>query len=303
MIIIHQMAKVGSTAIYSALKRADIESLQTHNLGEQHLIHNITSFLNPMYPVERVRNELGLFTEQIIASKQIELSRLPGNPRQKIITLSRDPVIRWFSALVQNFSFLKPNVDIFFEEQNSKPPVDDLESFDLIFDAMLEMINQSNGTLGSDEFKQHFLHTKHLESENSNNILRQIGAELMVPFTWFQSNILDLTGIDLYAQPIADGLLITDNKCFDLLYIKFENLRRERIRTEQVISEFVGKKIGLISENVSHGKEGFDALQELEDKYYPLFMACPNIRDSDYCRHFKYPEQAGNHMHTEFAVS
>ena len=120
MIIIHQMAKVGSTAIYNALNRAGIETLQTHNLGEQHLIHNIRSFLNPMYPVERLRNELGLFNEQIIASKQIELSRLPGNPRQKIITLSRDPVIRWFSALVQNFSFLKPNVDIFFEELGLK---------------------------------------------------------------------------------------------------------------------------------------------------------------------------------------
>ena len=290
MIIIHQMAKVGSTAIYNALNRAGIETLQTHNLGEQHLIHNIRSFLNPMYPVERLRNELGLFNEQIIASKQIELSRLPGNPRQKIITLSRDPVIRWFSALVQNFSFLKPNVDIFFEEQNGKPPVNDLESFDCIFNAMLKMISQSDGMLGSDEFKQHFLHTKHLESENSNNILRQIGAELMVPFTWFQSNILDLIGIDIYAQPITDGLLITGNKCFDLLYIKFENLRRERIRTEQVISEFAGKEIKLISENVSHGKEGFDALQELEDKYFPLFMDCPNIRNSIYCRHFNYPE-------------
>lgn len=292
MIIIHQMAKVGSTAIYNALNRAGIETLQTHNLGEQHLIHNIRSFLNPMYPVERLRNELGLFNEQIIASKQIELSRLPGNPRQKIITLSRDPVIRWFSALVQNFSFLKPNVDIFFEEQNGKRPVNDLESFDCIFNAMLKMITQSDDMLGSDEFKQHFLHTKHLESENSNNILRQIGAELMVPFTWFQSNILDLIGIDIYAQPITDGLLITGNKCFDLLYIKFENLRRERIRTEQVISEFAGKEIKLISENVSQGKEGFDALQQLEDKYFPLLMDCPNIRNSVYCRHFKYPEQS-----------
>ena len=292
MIIIHQMAKVGSTAIYNALNRAGIETLQTHNLGEQHLIHNIRSFLNPMYPVERLRNELGLFNEQIIASKQIELSRLPGNPRQKIITLSRDPVIRWFSALVQNFSFLKPNVDIFFEEQNGKRPANDLESFDCIFNAMLKMITQSDDMLGSDKFKQHFLHTKHLESENSNNILRQIGAELMVPFTWFQSNILDLIGIDIYAQPITDGLLITGNKCFDLLYIKFENLRRERIRTEQVISEFAGKEIKLISENVSQGKEGFDALQQLEDKYFPLFMDCPNIRNSVYCRHFKYPEQS-----------
>ena len=242
--------------------------------------------------MERVRNELGLFNEQIIASKQIELSRLPGNPRQKIITLSRDPVIRWFSALVQNFSFLKSNVDIFFEEQNGTPPVNDLESCDCIFNAMLEMITQSDDTLDSHEFSQHFLHKKHLESEHSNNILRQIGAELMVPFTWFQSNILDLTGIDIYAQPITDGLLITGNKSFDLLYIKFENLRRERIRTEQVISEFAGKEIKLISENVSHGKEGFDAIQELEDKYYPLFMNCPNIRNSIYCRHFRYPEQS-----------
>ena len=157
---------------------------------------------------------------------------------------------------------------------------------------MLKMITQSDDMLGSDEFNQHFLHTKHLESENSNNILRQIGAELMVPFTWFQSNILDLIGIDIYAQPITDGLLITGNKCFDLLYIKFENLRRERIRTEQVISEFAGKEIKLISENVSQGKEGFDALQQLEDKYFPLFMDCPNIRNSVYCRHFKYPEQS-----------
>ena len=290
MIIIHQMAKVGSTAIYNALKRAGIESLQTHNLGEQHLIHNIRSFLNPMYPVERVRNELGLFNEQIIASKQSELSRLPGTPRQTLIPRSRARVRRWFSALVQNFSFLKSNVDIVFEEQNGTPPVNDLESFDCIFNAMLEMITQSDDTLDSHEFSQHFLHKKHLESENSNNILRQIGAELMVPFSWFQSNILDLTGIDIYAQPITDGVLMTGNKSFDLLYIKFENLRRERIRTEQVISEFAGKEIKLISENVSHGKEGFDAIQELEDKYYPLFMNCPNIRNSIYCRHFRYPE-------------
>jgi hypothetical protein len=114
----------------------------------------------------------------------------------------------------------------------------------------------------------------------------------MVPFTWFQSNIRDLTGIDIYAHRIENGLLVTGNEHFELLYIKFENLRRDRINTERVLGEFLGRKIELASANVSKGKSGFEAIQQLEDEYAPLFMACPNIRESNYCKHFAYPEPA-----------
>lgn len=290
MVIIHQMAKVGSTAIQKALERAGIESLQTHNLGEHHLQNNLASFMSSFYTLERVKNELGLFKDQILATKLLEQSRLPGNPKQKLITLSRDPVIRWFSALVQNFNFLKPDVASFFEAQNGRKPANEFESFDYIISTVLELINQSDHMLGSNEFNEYFWQTRHAESERVNKILLLVGAELMVPFTWFQTNIQDLMDIDIYSQPITDGLLVTGNEHFELLYIKFENLRRDRIKTEQVLSEFLGSTVELQSENVSKGKEGFEALQLLEDKYAPLFMACPNIRDSKYCNHFHYPE-------------
>lgn len=292
MVIIHQMAKVGSTAIHNALERAGIESLQTHNLGQHHLQNNLTSFFTPLYSLERVRNELPLFRDQILATKYLELSRQPGKPRQKIITLSRDPVIRWFSAMVQNFPYLRDNVAEFFSDLNDRQPKNDSESFDFIFDFMLNLVRHSQHLLGSHEFNEFFWHTPHVESEQANNILLQVGAELMVPFTWFQSNIRDLTGIDLYDMTIENGLLITANEHFELLYIKFENLRRQRIETERVLSDFLGKGIELTSANVSRGKTGFEAIQQLEDKYVPLFMGCRNISDSVYCQHFQYPDAA-----------
>ena len=290
MVIIHQMAKVGSTAIHNALVRAGIVSLQTHNLGLHHLQNNLTSFFTPLYSLERVTNELPLFRDQILASKHLELARQPGQPRQKIITLSRDPVVRWFSAMVQNYAFLKDNVAEFFTVQSGRAPSDDLESFDFIFDFMLGLVNDSGHRLGSHEFNESFWHSPHVDSTRANDILLQVGAELMVPFTWFQSNIRDLTGIDLYAQTIEDGYLVTGNEHFELLYIKFENLRRQRIETERILGEFVGKKVELASANVSRGKAGFDAMQQLEDKYVPLFMSSPAISESEYCRHFGYPD-------------
>lgn len=290
MVIIHQMAKVGSTAIQKALEQAGIASLQTHNLGEHHLQNNLASFMSSFYTLERVRNELGLFKDQIIATKLLDLSRQPGNPKQKIITLSRDPVSRWFSALVQNYKFLQPDVGSFFEAQNGKKPADDFESFDFIIDTLLKLITESEHRLGSHEFSNYFWNIRHTESEQLNKILQLVGAELMVPFTWFQTNIQDLMGIDIYAQPITDGMLITGNEYYQLLYIKFENLRRERAKTGQMLSEFLGRKIKLKPANVSKGKSGFDVIKKLEKKYYEPFMTCPNIRESIYCKHFEYPE-------------
>ena len=51
------------------------------------------------------------------------------------------------------------------------------------------------------------------------------------------------------------------------------------------------KKIKMKPANVSKGKAGFDIIKPLEDKYYSQFMSCANIKTSDYCRHFNYPEQ------------
>ncbi len=291
MVIIHQMAKVGSTAIQKALEQAGIASLQTHNLGEHHLQNNLASFMSSFYTLERVKNELGLFKDQIIATKLLELSRQPGNPKQKIITLSRDPVSRWFSALVQNYKFLDSEVASFFEAQNGKKPADDFESFDYILNTLLVLIKDSSYKLGSHEFNDYFWNIRHTESEDVNKILLLVGAELMVPFTWFQTNIQDLMGIDIYAQTITDGMLITDNEHFELLYIKFENLRRERAKTGQMLSKFLGRKISLKSANISKGKPGFDVIKQLEDKYYNAFMTCPNISESPYCKHFQYPDE------------
>jgi len=247
--------------------------------------------MSSFYTLERVRNELGLFKDQILATKLLEQSRLPGNPRLKIITLSRDPVSRWFSALVQNFNFLQANVATFYETKNGRKPVNDLESFDYIFGTLLKLVTESNHMLGSHEFNEYFWHIQHTDSEQVNKTLQLVGAELLVPFNWFQTNIQELTGIDIYAQPIRDGLLITGNEHYELLYIKFEKLKSDRSSTARMLSEFLSKKIKLKHANISKGKEGFDVIKQLENKYYEPFITCPNIRDSLYCKHFLYPEQ------------
>lgn len=290
MVIIHQMAKVGSTAIQKALERAGIESLQTHNLGEHHLQNNLASFLSSFYTLQRVRNELGLFRDQIIATKLLDIARQPGSSKQKLITLSRDPVRRWFSALVQNYAFLEPKVSQFYEVQMGKQANSAHESFDYVFNILLNMVRDSDDMLGSHEFNEQFWNIRHVEDEDLNKVLLLVGAELLVPFTWFQTNIRDLVDIDIYAKPIDDGILHTENQHFDLLYIKFENLKRDRARTSRALTDFLGKKIKLKPANVSRGKTGFDIIKSLENTYYPQFMSASSIEASDYCNHFGYPE-------------
>lgn len=292
MVIIHQMAKVGSTAIQQALQRAGIESLQTHNLGEHHLQNNLASFLSSFYTLQRVRNELGLFKDQIIATKLLDIARQPGSPKQKLITLSRDPARRWFSALIQNYAFLQPKVDEFYEAQQGKKPASASESFDYIFTTLLNLVNSSEHKLGSHEFNEFFWNSRHTENEDINKVILLVGAELLVPFTWFQTNIHELIDLDIYAQPVENGMLVTGNEHFKLLYIKFENLKRDRALTSRALTEFLDKKIKMKPANVSKGKAGFDIIKPLEDKYYSQFMSCANIKTSDYCRHFNYPEQA-----------
>jgi hypothetical protein len=289
-IIIHQMGKVGSSAILTALRQKEINALQTHNLGKEHLISIINNFLLPVYPIERIKSELQLLNDQIIATKLIENARIQQTgEHQKIITLYRHAVDRWFSALVQNYSFYLENARALYQREfDNNSQQDDRKAFDFAISNVVKVIRNAPDVLGSKIFSEYFWKGKHIDSKMANTHLIQIGAELIVPFYWFQSNIEALLGINFYESPLIEELQVFSKDVFEVMTIKFEYLKQEPKKVEQKVGEFVGTQIELMQENVSKGKLGYEIIKSIKNYYYKELIQCNQIRDSIYMQYLGY---------------
>jgi hypothetical protein len=332
MFIIHQMGKVGSTAIFHALLKQQLNAVQTHSLSKKNLHANIDAFLHPSTSIERVKLEKELFFSQLMTTKLIldcqasHYHTLNSEQLPKIISLTRDPVERWISALTQNYQFHIQAAKEFYFLQAGHKEENDFVCLDFAFaqlssllqlDKLINFRKESDKKhrtkvekilckvhptygkyldpledkayrLGSPELHYYFWEIKHYADDKSNTLIRKLGEELMIPFYWFETNIEHLLNIDIYQFPLDNGTALIEHNNIELLFMKFETLKNEPERCEKLLSSFTGKEIKLEKVNVSNDKPGYKVMQQIKEKYAPIFKQLEAVRLSQFCQHFSY---------------
>ncbi len=326
MYLVHQMGKVGSTAIVQALKEKALNAVQTHYLSEDMILENVSAYLQPHIDINRILQEKELFFDQLIATKYIINNyNNPGQPIN-VITSSREPFDRWMSALTQNYTFHLQSARKFFNIFHHKDPVDDYDALDFMIQKLFSIIDlqtlvsfrekhdAQNRTflqkllgswhpnwqpylppekdpiyrLGSLELKHYYWDRDHMNHPQASQLLKSFGAELIIPFYWFENNLKKLLDIDIYQIPIKEGIGVYQRDNIRLLYIQFETLKTSPKHCEQILSDFCGQEIKLKQSNVSRGKPGYETIKTIKQKYREKFQQMKPIQLSTYCQHFNY---------------
>jgi hypothetical protein len=168
-VIVYQMAKVGSSAVATALERSGETVFHVHRMDEGHL-----------HQVRERRRSLGWQIPPIprhdLLGLRIRRDLIDRGHRARVVTLVRDPFAR-------NLSSYFEHLDAVWQTSNAH-----------------ELIPIETLIAG---FVERFPHDE--------------------PLTWFDDEMMRVTGIDVYAHPFPPcGYRTVSTRQFDLLILKSE---------------------------------------------------------------------------------
>jgi len=144
------------------------------------------------------------------------------------------------------------------------------------------------------------LYDKHTDSKYEESLLtlEQLkelfitNVDHDIPLTWFDKNIKDVFGIDVYASPFPpSGHISFSRKNINLLVMRFD--LNDTIK-QKLIGDFVNfPKYKLVRENVSSNKIYHKTYKEFTNKVKLPINYIEKMCDSKYARHF-FPENEIN---------
>jgi len=106
--------------------------------------------------------------------------------------------------------------------------------------------------------------------------------------TWFDREILDTFGIDVYASTFdhSRGFTIISNDRIKLLLLRMEDLSE---MFEEAMHEFMGLSIPMVRSNESSSKQHYEAYRSVLEKFTLPKSTGDKVLNSRYAQHF-YPE-------------
>ena len=125
VVLVHQMARVGSITVLRALRRAapGLDLYHTHYLNPD----TIARFRAQFDRIHRVTGVAGLHREFLAARHLRRLLDRGVSGRWRIVTLVRDPVARTVSAFLMHFPYAYPEHGLrFLEDPGNVPALIDL---------------------------------------------------------------------------------------------------------------------------------------------------------------------------------
>jgi hypothetical protein len=252
-IVIYQMGKVGSSAVYESLKKAGLANpvYQVHFLSYTNLDE-----------VERYYQSVGANNDIVVARfwrllrHKLDRTKVP----LYLISLVREPVAREISDVFHNMANYHGELLT--------------DTGDVNVDKTVDFLNA------------HFADF----NEKSDYAC-----------TWFDKEILDVFGIDVYASPFdhTRGFSIIESGRVKLLLIRMEDL--SRIFAE-AMNEFMGFSVPLARSNESASKRYHNAYQAVLQKFALPTVAGKKIYDSRYAQHF-YPAEVRSKLVTKWCSS
>ena len=287
IIIVHQMGKVGSSALDATLNARGYESIQTHLLGQDNLMQMLKNMTGNQSDINRVANEFELFNRQVLATKLINeyQSGKYGDEKLKLVSLVREPIERWFSAFIQNYRFYLPMIEVLSDNDNSS--ID--EKLNLMYKTALEILEKAPSNLGTPSFENWFWSTDFFDNPEKSFAIKNLMAELTIPFSWFEKNIQNVIGLDIFTQTMQENYNIYDMKNFEFLLLKYEMFKKEEDSLKKVLGEFLDiEEFDLPKVNVTSGKSGVSEAKEVFKQYSEQFKNLDVVKKSKYCQYFKY---------------
>ena len=240
-IIIYQMGKVGSSAVYESIKSAGIENPIYH-------VHFL-SYTN-LDKVERYHRSVGA-KSSIVGVRYWRSIRHKLDRTKKpiyLISLVREPVAREISDVFENMASHHAELLTANGEVNVEKTIN-------------------------------FINTLFAEFNEATDYA----------CTWFDKEMLDSFGIDVYANPFdhTRGFSIIENDQARLLLLRMEDLSRV---FAEAMNEFMKLSVSLVSSNEATSKVYSESYQAVLKKYALSAAAGKNIYSSRYAQHF-YPEE------------
>jgi len=287
IVIVHQMGKVGSSALDATLNAKGYESIQTHLLGQSNLIQMLKNMTGPQSDINRVFNESELFNRQVIATKLITeyQSEKYGDKKLKLISLVREPIDRWFSAFIQNYKFYLPMIEALSEGKDFSIN----EKINYMYEVALDILEKSPANLGTTAFAEWFSNTKFFDDPKKNFAIKNLMTELTIPFYWFEKNIQNVIGIDIFEKPITDNYNLYTTNHFKFILLKYEMFENEEENLKKILGEFLDiEEFNLLKVNVTSGKSGVNEAKEVFKQFSDEFKNLEVIKKSKYCLYFKY---------------
>lgn len=287
-VLVHQMGKVGSSAVRQSLERSGLPALQTHALGRPALCGTLRFLLDPRTDMARVLQEQPLFHEQVIATKLVEQSRAADPGYLKMVTLSREPVDRWFSALLQNYRFHLLSARRYFLSETGRESTDDLECLSVACRRLLAVADSKTMPSAPRALFRRYWRERLVPDAEADYHLKQIGSELILPLAWFVTQLYQPVGVNLFEVDLSSGVAVVEHAGVELLFLKYEVLRDRPQVAQEALSAFVKAQVELGRTNVSGDKPSFAIVQQLRGRFEADFRRSRLVRESAYCRHFGY---------------
>lgn len=252
LILVYQMAKVGSSTVVASIEKANlgVPVYHIHALTKKGLRNEEVSYFGPKLNITS-KSLLPRTTHLFEGYYLRDLINWTNRP-VKIITLVRDPIARNISAFFQGMDLRIPN----FNQRFKNNEIDSEEVIKLFLDSI------------------------------SNNPQYH-----MTPLEWLDKEFRRSTNIGIYTYnfPKTKGYKIYHSGKTSVLLLKLEKLNQ--CFTEASSAFFEGKPISLESKNVSSKKRynrlysDFKKTVKLPDTYLQLMY------DSKYARHFYSEEE------------
>lgn len=279
MLVVYQMGKCASMAIYQGLKKRGLNVHHSHLLGRERLLADLSGFLSPA-PENPLDQNLEGVLQSIRTTRELLRCKKNGQ-RVKIITLARDPMSWWPSGFIQNY-------DSYYREvmpclrDNGIAATSSSEAIKLFLEMTFERLSEIPAPFDAEGFD------KAIWEPNSYRRYYVIASQcrrIAQPLAWFDKCFLPVTGIDIYATGLQAGYQIYENEHFDVLLMRFEDLRSLR----PVLREFVGlEDFDLPVFNVSESKPMAEDVRRAWTEAQMPAAVMTKIQGTRYCRHFGY---------------
>ena len=204
-VLVLQMAKVASTSIKSALNKRKINALQCHGLSAARQEHDLARLRRADVTAKLVKRRLNQHLRYVCLHMLVrwyETYHVRHGRKLKVITLTRDPVDRFASNLMQHRSTVLPKIVAWQRERLGKEEAAAIDELQAVHDLVIELASvivagrPSTGSKGCsaceelarERWPEHFI-----VEDQINEWLR--------PLTWFETEIEQVFGLDILAPP------------------------------------------------------------------------------------------------------
>ena len=298
-VLVLQMAKVASTSIKSALNKRQINALQCHGLSAARQEHDLARLRRADVTAKLVKRRLNQHLRYVCLHMLVrwyETYHVRHGRKLKVITLTRDPVDRFASNLMQHRSTVLPKIIAWQRERLGKEEAAAIDELQAVHDLVIELASvivaarPSTGSKGCsaceelarERWPEHFI-----VEDQINEWLR--------PLTWFETEIEQVFGLDILAPAALRerGWAEAHTDWTEILVLRFENLAQLVPEIERFLNL---SELMLPRRNVTENKHGAHETRAAIQAALatPIGQVCAQeLRKSRYARACGYPLPGG----------